>query len=70
VNSKKIKTGGLPMKKALKIITLVIMLLGIAFSISNFVSLELRAKEGIQGIWIDGDCQYFGNQCNIEIELP
>ena len=54
------------MKKALKIIMVGIMLLGIAFSILNFISVELCAKDvGMRGIMINGECQYIGTRCLI-----
>lgn len=65
-----IKTGGLPMKKVLKIIMVVIMILGIAFSISNYISMELKAKgSSLQGIDYDGECIDKGTECDL-IEIP
>ncbi|NIR04014.1 MAG: hypothetical protein GTN82_01145 [Candidatus Aminicenantes bacterium] len=54
-------------KKVLKVIMIVIMLLGIAFSISNFVSVKTEAgtKDGAIYEWPDGttDCIDIGNEC-------
>jgi hypothetical protein len=46
-----IEVGGFPMKKVLKAIMVVIMLLGIAFSILNFFSMELKAFFK-RGVWV------------------
>jgi hypothetical protein len=66
---KQIKIGGLPMKKALMIIMVVIMILGIAFSISNLISMELKASS-LRGAWVGTDCMGDGNDCAIGIEEP
>ena len=58
------------MKKVLKVIMVVIMLLGIAFSLSNFISMELKAAaRHEQGIDYDGKCIDFGYDCDL-IEQP
>ena len=62
------------MKKALKIISVCIMILGILFSILNFISIELNAN-GMMGVWIYNQtgeriCDGNGSECSIEIELP
>lgn len=61
------------MKKVLKIILVIIMLLGIACSISNFVPIETKAGGGggggLMGI-VDpetGKCVDKGNECKILI---
>ena len=58
------------MKKVLKVIMVVIMLLGIAFAASNFISMELKAYgHSDQGIDADGDCIDEGEECDL-IEEP
>ena len=54
------------MKKSIKILAIAIMLLGIVFSVSNFLSVELRA--GLRGIWsgdFGSECERIGNECDI-----
>jgi membrane protein CcdC involved in cytochrome C biogenesis len=55
------------MRKAIKIVMILIMLLGIAFSISNFISVELKANHlnGLDWVWPDGavDCIRIGGEC-------
>ncbi len=43
------------------------MFIGIAWSIFNFTSAEISGSpnSGMQGIKIDGDCQYKGSECTI-----
>ena len=58
------------MKKALKIIMIAIMLLGIIFSISNFTSADLKALGGLRGVEVerpDGTfkCMDDGDECDI-----
>ncbi len=57
------------MKKYLKIIMVVIMLAGIYFSISNFLSVELKASGGLRGSWEDWPegsvCMGSGDECGI-----
>jgi hypothetical protein len=57
------------MRKIIKIVMILMMLLGIAFSISNFISVELKADvlRGIEWTWPDGsvDCVGFGIQCDL-----
>jgi ABC-type enterochelin transport system permease subunit len=61
------------MKKVIKITLVLIMVLGIAFSISNFISLELKAAEKT-GAWVykNGvrECMGFGNECDPFAYLP
>jgi hypothetical protein len=61
------------MKKALKILMVVIMILGIAFSVTNFISLQLKAA-GMKGIWVydfgTKTCEGLGNECDITIIEP
>ena len=61
------------MKKTFKIIMVVIMLLGIAFSISNFTSMELKAN-GLRGMWDYDDgkevCMGDGDECDIFTGFP
>ncbi len=56
------------MKKILKIIMVVIMVLCIGFALSNFVSMEANAFEGLQGIDYDGKCMAIGHDCDIDLE--
>jgi hypothetical protein len=52
-------------RKAIKIILIILMIIGISFSISNFISLRLNAA-GQLGIWnsdID-ECEGFPAVCN------
>ena len=61
------------MKKAINIIMLLIMLLGIAFSISIFISAELKAGSGMRGVWVDHgghvECADEGKECDIGYEM-
>lgn len=57
------------MKKGIRILMIIIMLLGISFSISNFISVELKAGT-LKGAWIeepDGSykCRGDGSECSI-----
>jgi hypothetical protein len=48
------------------------MILGITFSIFNFISINVKGViggGGAQGKWINGECQYVGTDCPIGIEL-
>ena len=58
------------MKSGLKIIMIIIILIGIVFSISNIVSTELKAG-GMKGIWVydfgTQTCEGLGNQCDITL---
>lgn len=63
------------MIKGIKIIAIIFIMFGIVFSISNFVSIELKAKNGgLQGVWVDiggvCECTGDGNECDFEMELP
>lgn len=66
------------MKKStgIKIIIIIIMILGIAFSISNFFPVEVKAEgPGIMGIWVDlpdgsFKCMDFGNECTVNMRAP
>ena len=56
------------MNKILKNIMVVIMVLGIAFSLSNFISMELKSDghgHTDQGIDYDGDCIAIGDECDL-----
>ncbi|MFC2140817.1 hypothetical protein ACFLQP_00790 [Acidobacteriota bacterium] len=59
-------------KKVIKTILIVLMILGIAVSISNFISLEVKAK-GDRGVWVDlggvVECTGDGNQCDLGFEF-
>ena len=61
------------MKRNIKIVLILIMILGIAFSISNFLSVELTAAEKT-GAWVykNGvrECMGFGNECDPFAFLP
>ncbi len=61
------------MKKAIKMMLVLIMVLGIAFSISNFISLELRAgAKTSTWVYVNGvrDCMGFGDECDPFAYLP
>jgi len=65
--------GDYTMKKYIKFFLIFVIILGAAFSILNFISVNVDAFPGggeMEGIMIDGDCQYFGDKCPIGIELP
>ena len=52
-----------------KVVLIIIMLLGIGFSVSNFVSLELEAAPD-RGVWVDlgsgvKECAGDGDECDI-----
>jgi hypothetical protein len=53
------------MKKILKVIMAVIMILGIAYSIFNFTSTEVKAGKCTEwGTWVtDTDCGGHGEEC-------
>jgi len=60
------------MKKCIRFIYILIMILGITFSIFNFISINVKGViggGGAQGKWINGECQYVGTDCPIGIEL-
>jgi hypothetical protein len=61
------------MKKVIKITLVLIMVLGIAFSLSNFISQDLNAGEK-NGSWVyeNGvkECMGFGNECDPFAFLP
>jgi hypothetical protein len=61
------------LKKVIKITLVLIMVLGIAFSLSNFISIELKAGEKT-GSWVykNGvkECMGFGNECDPFAWLP
>jgi hypothetical protein len=52
------------LEKVIKIFLIVIMLLGITFSISNLFPGKIKAS-GSQGIYYMGECMDMGNQCDI-----
>jgi len=58
------------MKRAGKVIAVLIMISGILFSISNFISLELKAGGG-KGSWVfclgTYRCMGDGNECSFGI---
>lgn len=62
------------MKKVIKMMMVLIMLLGIAFFISNFISLELKAAGEKTSTWVyvNGvrDCMGNGNECDPFAYLP
>ena len=55
------------MKRILKILMVVLMLIGIAFAIPNFISPKLKA-EGLNGSWVYKNgvkvCIAPGNECS------
>ena len=55
------------MKKALKIIMVLIMLVGFAFSILNFISTDTVAQNAKQGIYDleTGKCLDMGDECDL-----
>lgn len=57
------------MKTIMKIAMIAIMLSGITFSISNFISVELQSQEnGLNGVWIAPKvCGGDGNVCDMGI---
>lgn len=61
------------MKKVIKITLVLIMILGIAFSLSNFISQELNTGEKT-GSWVYRnsvrECMGFGNDCDPFAFLP
>ena len=56
-------------KKILKIAMILIMLVGIAFSITNFLSVESKAEGSTRGAWVYVNdtyrCMGDGNECEI-----
>jgi hypothetical protein len=69
----KIKRRLLMMKKVMKVMLVLIMVLGIAFSISNFISMELKAGEKTSSwVYVNGvrDCMGYGNECDPFAYLP
>ncbi len=61
------------LKKVIKIMMVLIMIVGIAFSLSNFISIELKAAEKT-GTWVykNGvkECMGIGNECDPFAWLP
>ena len=61
------------MKKVIKITLVLIMVLGIAFSLTNFISLDLKAG-GKTGTWVykNGvrECMGIGNECDPFAWMP
>jgi len=55
------------MKKIIRIALIAVMLVGITFSISTFISVELQSiGKGLRGVWIaEGICGGIGDQCDI-----
>jgi hypothetical protein len=61
------------MKKVIKMLLVLIMVLGIAFSLSNFISLELKAGPKIcTWVYANGvfECMGHGNECDPFAYLP
>jgi len=65
------------MKKIIKIIMVILMLMGIGFSIFNFLSVEIKAGGGgipIKGAWVYSAGQYRcmgdGTDCTIGMFEP
>jgi ABC-type enterochelin transport system permease subunit len=61
------------LKKVIKIMMVLILISGIAFSLSNFISVELKAVEKT-GAWVykNGvrECMGAGNECDPFAFLP
>jgi hypothetical protein len=59
-------------KKVAKIVLVLIMVLGIAFSLSNFVSIDLHAAKTSVYIYRNGvwDCIGLGNECDPFAPIP
>jgi hypothetical protein len=61
------------MKKLIKMMLVLIMLLGIAFSLSNFITLELKASPN-KAAWYYAngviECMGQGNECDPFAYLP
>jgi len=61
------------MKKVVKMMLVLIMLLGIAFSLANFISLELKAgAKTATWYYANGaiECMGHGNECDPFAYLP
>ena len=62
------------MKKVIKITLVLIMVLGIGFSLSNFISLELKAAGVKTSAWVykNGviECMGIGTECDPFAYLP
>ncbi len=61
------------MKKVIKMMLVLIMILGIAFSLTNFVSLDLEAGPKISTwYYVNGvvECMGRGNECDPFAYLP
>jgi len=62
------------MKKVIKITLVLIMVLGIAFSLSNFISLELKSAGAKTSAWVykNGvrECMGIGTDCDPFAYLP
>ena len=60
------------MSKCMKVIMILVMVTGIAFSILNFFSGSLIALTGggvsEQGVWVGDECENFGNLCDLWME--
>jgi D-alanyl-lipoteichoic acid acyltransferase DltB (MBOAT superfamily) len=61
---KLINKGAFKMRKFTKIIMIIILFLGICFSISNFTSSELNASP-LMGAYVGSECEGDGNECVI-----
>jgi hypothetical protein len=61
------------MKKVVKMALVLIMLLGIGFSLSNFITLELKANpKTATWYYVNGvfECMGHGNECDPFAQLP
>ncbi|MFC2146172.1 hypothetical protein ACFLRT_02295 [Acidobacteriota bacterium] len=52
-------------QRVIRIAMIVIMILGILFSISNFIAPRKIKAFSIRGVWVDGECMGDGNECDI-----
>ena len=60
-------------KKVINTILIVLMILGLAFSISNFIIADtVKAAVGQRGVWVDlggvDECTGDGSECEIGLE--
>jgi hypothetical protein len=56
-------------KRVIRIAMIVIMILGILFSISNFITPSKIKAFSIRGVWVDGECMGDGNECDIGLRF-
>jgi hypothetical protein len=52
-------------KKIMKILMVLFMVFGIAFSIINFSADKTEASVGLRGSWVGGECMEPGADCDI-----